>query len=56
MPKMTIPSPSVVHFRGGRRAIDARAYSDMDGFFADLGEVSAAALCPDHFARGSATV
>src|ERR1700733_9456759 len=39
MPKMTIPSPSVVHFRGGRRAIDAKAYPDMDGFFADLGEV-----------------
>jgi 5-methyltetrahydropteroyltriglutamate--homocysteine methyltransferase len=38
VPKMTIPSPSVVHFRGGRRAIDARTYPDMDGFFADLGE------------------
>jgi 5-methyltetrahydropteroyltriglutamate--homocysteine methyltransferase len=36
--KMTIPSPSVVHFRGGRRAIDARTYPDMDGFFADLAE------------------
>ena len=35
---MTIPSPSVVHFRGGRRAIDAKTYPDMDGFFADLGE------------------
>src|SRR5450755_4901186 len=35
VPKMTIPSPSVVHFRGGRRAIDARTYPDMDGFFAD---------------------
>jgi 5-methyltetrahydropteroyltriglutamate--homocysteine methyltransferase len=38
VPKMTIPSPSVVHFRGGRRAIDARTYPEMDGFFADLGE------------------
>ena len=38
VPKMTIPSPSVVHFRGGRRAIDARTYPDLDGFFADLGE------------------
>ncbi len=37
MPKMTIPSPSVVHFRGGRRAIDAKTYPDLDGFFADLG-------------------
>jgi len=37
MPKMTIPSPSVVHFRGGRRAIDAGTYPDLDGFFSDLG-------------------
>ena len=37
LPKQTIPSPSVVHFRGGRRAIDARTYPDMDRFFADLG-------------------
>lgn len=38
VPKMTIPSPSVAHFRGGRQAIDARSYPDMDAFFADLGE------------------
>jgi 5-methyltetrahydropteroyltriglutamate--homocysteine methyltransferase len=38
VPKMTIPSPSVVHFRGGRRAIDAKTYPDLVGFFADLGE------------------
>jgi len=37
VPKMTIPSPSVVHFRGGRRAIDPKVYPDLDGFFADLG-------------------
>jgi len=37
VPKMTIPSPSVVHFRGGRRAIDAKTYPDLDGFFTDLG-------------------
>jgi 5-methyltetrahydropteroyltriglutamate--homocysteine methyltransferase len=36
--KQTIPSPSVVHFRGGRRAIDAAAYPELDGFFADLAE------------------
>lgn len=35
--KQTIPSPSVVHFRGGREAIDRTAYPSMDGFFADLG-------------------
>jgi 5-methyltetrahydropteroyltriglutamate--homocysteine methyltransferase len=38
VPKMTIPSPSVVHFRGGRQAIDPKTYPDMDMFFADLGE------------------
>jgi 5-methyltetrahydropteroyltriglutamate--homocysteine methyltransferase len=37
MPKMCIPSPSVVHFRGGRPAIDATVYPEMDAFFADLG-------------------
>ncbi len=34
-PKMTIPSPSVLHFRGGRRAIDTSIYPDMDSFYAD---------------------
>ena len=38
VPKMTIPSPSVVHFRGGRRAIDARTYPELDAFYADLGD------------------
>jgi 5-methyltetrahydropteroyltriglutamate--homocysteine methyltransferase len=36
VPKMTIPSPSVLHFRGGRRAISADIYPDMDGYFEDL--------------------
>ncbi len=35
--KQTIPSPSVLHFRGGRRAIDSAIYPDMDQFFTDLG-------------------
>ncbi|MCU0889383.1 MAG: 5-methyltetrahydropteroyltriglutamate--homocysteine S-methyltransferase [Rubritepida sp.] len=43
-PKITIPSPSVLHFRGGRRAVDAHTYPDMDGFFADLGDAYAAAV------------
>jgi len=38
IPKQTIPSPSVVHFRGGRNAIDKTTYPSLDGFFADLGE------------------
>jgi 5-methyltetrahydropteroyltriglutamate--homocysteine methyltransferase len=37
MPKQTIPSPSVVHFRGGREAIDQTIYPALDQFFADLG-------------------
>ena len=38
VPKQTIPSPSVVHFRGGRNAIDQTSYPTLDTFFADLGE------------------
>jgi 5-methyltetrahydropteroyltriglutamate--homocysteine methyltransferase len=38
IPKQTVPAPSVLHFRGGRRAIDPAIYPDLDGFFADLGE------------------
>jgi 5-methyltetrahydropteroyltriglutamate--homocysteine methyltransferase len=37
VPKQTIPSPSVVHFRGGREAIDKTSYPSMEPFFADLG-------------------
>ena len=36
VPKQTIPSPSVLHFRGGRQAIDKATYPDLDGFFADV--------------------
>jgi 5-methyltetrahydropteroyltriglutamate--homocysteine methyltransferase len=35
-PKLTIPSPSMVHYRGGRAAIDESVYPDMDGFWDDL--------------------
>jgi 5-methyltetrahydropteroyltriglutamate--homocysteine methyltransferase len=38
-PKQTIPSPSNMHFRGGRGAIDQKAYPDMAEFYADLGRV-----------------
>lgn len=37
-PKVTIPSPTMVHFRGGRQAIDIEAYPDMDQFFEDLAQ------------------
>jgi 5-methyltetrahydropteroyltriglutamate--homocysteine methyltransferase len=35
-PKLTIPSPSMVHYRGGRAAVDEAVYPDLDGFWADL--------------------
>jgi 5-methyltetrahydropteroyltriglutamate--homocysteine methyltransferase len=36
VPKLTIPSPSMVHYRGGKAAIDPAVYPDMDAFWADL--------------------
>jgi 5-methyltetrahydropteroyltriglutamate--homocysteine methyltransferase len=38
-PKITIPSPTTMHFRGGREAVDAKAYPDMGQFYADLARV-----------------
>jgi 5-methyltetrahydropteroyltriglutamate--homocysteine methyltransferase len=35
-PKLTIPSPSMVHYRGGRAAVDEDVYPDMDDFWSDL--------------------
>ncbi len=37
-PKVSIPSPTMVHFRGGRAAIDIESYPDLDVFFADLAQ------------------
>ena len=39
--KLTIPSPSMLHYRGGRAAIDESVYPDMDRFWADLAAVYA---------------
>jgi len=36
VPKLTIPSPSMVHYRGGKAAIDPSVYPDLDSFWADL--------------------
>lgn len=38
-PKVTIPSPSMAHFRAGRAGVDEKAYPDMAAFFADLAKV-----------------
>jgi 5-methyltetrahydropteroyltriglutamate--homocysteine methyltransferase len=34
--KITVPSPTMTHFRGGRDAIDKETYPEMEDFFADL--------------------
>jgi 5-methyltetrahydropteroyltriglutamate--homocysteine methyltransferase len=36
-PKMTIPSPSTLHFRYGREAVPEAIYPSMDDFYRDLG-------------------
>ena len=38
VPKMTIPAPSVLHFRGGRVSISKEVYPGLDEFFADTAE------------------
>jgi 5-methyltetrahydropteroyltriglutamate--homocysteine methyltransferase len=37
--KLCIPSPSMLHFRGGRGSVDKTAYPEIDGFFADLARI-----------------
>ena len=37
-PKMTIPSPSSLHFRYGRSAVPETIYPDMNEFYHDLGQ------------------
>jgi len=36
IPKLTIPSPSMVHYRGGAAAIDPAVYPDVEEFWTDL--------------------
>lgn len=40
-PKLTIPSPSMMHYRSGRAAIDPAIYSDVNEFWHDLAQVYA---------------
>ena len=44
VPKMTIPSPSMLHYRGGRKAVDPSAYLHMEDYYADLGKAYAKAV------------
>lgn len=41
VPKLTIPSPSLLHFRGGRQAVDESAYPDIEEFYSDVARVYA---------------
>jgi 5-methyltetrahydropteroyltriglutamate--homocysteine methyltransferase len=38
MPKITIPGPCALHFRGGDQAVTAHAYRDADTFWSDIVE------------------
>jgi 5-methyltetrahydropteroyltriglutamate--homocysteine methyltransferase len=43
-PKMTIPAPSVMHFRGGRKSISQQAYPEMGAYFDDLAKLYGKAI------------
>ncbi|WIX80251.1 5-methyltetrahydropteroyltriglutamate--homocysteine S-methyltransferase [Amycolatopsis carbonis] len=43
-PKLTIPSPSMIYYRGGRAAVSETVYPDLEEFFADLATAYAAQL------------
>jgi 5-methyltetrahydropteroyltriglutamate--homocysteine methyltransferase len=36
VPKVSIPSPTMLHFRGGRAAISQDAYPDLEAFYEDV--------------------
>ncbi|HUR07635.1 MAG TPA: 5-methyltetrahydropteroyltriglutamate--homocysteine S-methyltransferase [Nonomuraea sp.] len=42
VPKLTIPSPSMVHYRGGPASIDPDVYPDIEEFWSDLSAAYAA--------------
>ena len=44
VPKITIPSPSMVHYRGGNSSIDSSVYPDLEAFWTDLSGAYAAEL------------
>jgi len=37
--KVTIPSPTRMHFHGGRQSVSAQAYPDIEEFFADIAAI-----------------
>ena len=48
--KMTIPSPSMLHYRGGRQQVEQSVYPTMDAYFADLGKAYNKAIKAFHAA------
>jgi len=36
LPKQTVPSPNMVHYRGGPAMLDPEVYPDIEGFWSDL--------------------
>ncbi len=52
-PKQSLPSPTALHYRGGRKAISMEVYPDIDNFFHDLGLAYQKAI--DAFARAGCT-
>jgi 5-methyltetrahydropteroyltriglutamate--homocysteine methyltransferase len=43
-PKVTIPSPTMLHFRGGRAGISQEHYPDLEQFYEDVAQAYAAEL------------
>ena len=43
-PKVTIPSPTMLHFRGGRAGISQTHYPDLEAFYSDVAEAYGAEL------------
>ena len=41
VPKLTIPSPSMMHYRGGKSVLDVKVYPDIAQFWSDLARVYA---------------
>lgn len=52
-PKQSLPSPTALHYRGGRQAISTAVYPDLEAFFDDLGLAYQKAIAA--FARAGCT-
>lgn len=50
-PKMTIPGPSMLHYRGGRKMMNPGIYTDMAEFYDDVGGAYAKAVA-DFYGAG----